>query len=62
MRLYMLEKINSYENIYFYWAENEGDALDKHEKMTGESEDWVASAVFADNMEKAYRGYVVDNN
>lgn len=62
MRLYQVEEVGLYHNDYFYWAENEGDALDQHEKQGADTEcEWVASAVFANNADKRYRGYVVNN-
>lgn len=57
MRLFILEKIGYYENKYFYWAKDEGEALELHEKLCGESEHWVASQVFANNLD-TYRGFV----
>lgn len=60
MRLYLVEEVGLYNNDYFYWAENEGDALDEHEKQGADPErEWVASPVFANNADKRYRGYVV---
>lgn len=60
MRLYQVEEVEAYNNNYFYWAENEGDALDQHERQGADPErEWTASAVFANNQDPAYRGYVV---
>lgn len=60
MRLYQVEEVGLYHNDYFYWAENENDAIDQHRKQTGTGAELIASAVWANNKDKAYRGYVVE--
>lgn len=57
-KLFMLEKVGYYDNKYFYWAKDEGEAIDIHEKLTDESDGWVASQVFANNLEKENHGFV----
>lgn len=62
MRLYLVEEVGLYNNDYFYWAKDEGDALDQHEKQGADPErEWVASPVFANNADLKYRGYVVQD-
>lgn len=63
MKLYLVEEVGVYSDNYFYWAENEGDALDQHEAQGADPDlEWVASPVWANNKDARYRGYVVDNN
>lgn len=59
MRLYMVEDVDNPSATFFYWADNEGEALDEHEMQVGQPDiQWAASAVFANNADKRYRGYV----
>lgn len=64
MKLYMVERVFGDHETHFYWADNEGDALEQHEKLRGvdDTDDWVATPVWADNDDKRYRGYVVKEN
>lgn len=63
MRLYMVEDVDNPSATFFYWADSEGEALDEHEVQGADPErEWVASAVFANNADKRYRGYVVMGN
>lgn len=59
MRLYAVEYVAMLRSPMFYWAKNEEDAIDKHRRQTGTDAELVASAVWANNNSKAYRGYVV---
>ena len=59
MRLYAVEYVATLKNASYYWAENENDAINQHRMQTGTDLDLVASAVWANNKDKAYRGYVV---
>lgn len=61
MRLYMVERASTASTPMFYWAENEEQAIDEHRKQTGTGDKLIASAVWANNRDKAYRGYVVNN-
>lgn len=63
MRLYMVEEMdNANLGVFFYWAENEGDALDRHEtQVLNPDVEWVASPVFANNLDARYRGFVVQS-
>ena len=59
MRLYLVEEVGLYNNDYFYWAENEGDALDEHEAQVNQPDiEWVASPVWANNRQLELRGFV----
>ena len=62
MRLYAVEAVDyPAEPTLYYWAENEGDALDQHEEQGADPErEWVASPVWANNVNLKYRGYVVE--
>ena len=59
MRLYAVEYIAAVQSPMYYWAENENDAINEHRKQTGTDAELMASAVWANNRDKAYRGYVV---
>lgn len=59
MRLYAVEQKYTFANVGYYWAENENDAINEHRKQTGTDAELMASAVWANNRDKAYRGYVV---
>lgn len=60
MRLYFVQELDGNQDTYFYWAKDEGDALDLHEEQGHDmSRDWVAQPVWTDNKEPACRGYVV---
>lgn len=61
MRLYMVEPAEHMGSPMFYWAENEEQAIDGHRKQTGTGDKLMASAVWANNRDKAYRGYVVQD-
>lgn len=61
MRLYMVERASTASTPMFYWAENENDAINEHRKQTGTDAELMASAVWANNRDKAYRGYVVNS-
>lgn len=62
MRLYAVEEVGLYSNRYFYWAKDEGDALDQHEAQGANPDfEWVASPVWANNKDARYRGYVVQD-
>lgn len=61
MRLYLVEYVATTQAPCHYWAENEQDAINEHRKQTGTDAELVASAVWANNNDKAHRGYVVDN-
>lgn len=61
MRLYMVERASTVSSPMFYWAENEDDAINEHRRQTGTDVELIASAVWANNRNKAYRGYVVTN-
>lgn len=62
MRLYAVEAVDyPAEPTLYYWAENEGDALDQCEAHAPNPElDRVASPVWASNEDARYRGYVVE--
>lgn len=59
MRLYAVEYVATAQSPMHYWAENENDAINKHRMQTGTDAELVASAVWANNKDIAYRGYVV---
>ena len=59
MRLYAVEQKHTFANVGYYWAKNENDAINEHRKQTGTDAELIASAVWANNRDKAYRGYVV---
>lgn len=59
MRLYAVEYVANLRTPMYYWANNEEDAIDKHRRQTGTDAALVASAVWANNRDIAYRGYVV---
>lgn len=61
MRLYAVEQKYTFANAGYYWAENENDAINEHRKQTGTDAELIASAVWANNRDKAYRGYVVES-
>lgn len=59
MRLYIVEE-HEYNSRYFYWAENEQDALTKHLAQGHDPDlDWEADRVWADNYDTKLRGFVV---
>lgn len=60
MRLYAVEQKYTFANAGYYWAENENDAINEHRKQTGTDAGLVASAIWANNSDKKYRGYVVE--
>lgn len=62
MRLYAVEYKNIMASAGYYWAENENEAINEHRRQTGTDKELLANAVWANNGNKAYRGYVVDNN
>ena len=62
MRLYAVEYVATLQSPMYYWAENENDAIDQHRKQTGTGAELTASAVWANNKDKTYRGYVVEND
>lgn len=62
MRLYAVEFKNLGANAGYYWADNENDAINQHRLQTHEAATLEAYPVWANNRDKAYRGYVVDNN
>ena len=59
MRLYAVEYATTVQSPMYYWAENENDAINQHRKQISTDAELVASAVWANNKDKAYRGYVV---
>ena len=59
MRLYEVEYVATVQSPMFYWAENENDAINQHRKQIGTDAELIANAVWANNNDKAYRGYVV---
>lgn len=59
MRLYAVENKYTMSSVGYYWAENENEAINEHRKQTGTDQELIASAVWANNSDKAYRGYVV---
>lgn len=60
MRLYAVEYRNICASAGYYWAENENDAINEHRRQTGTDANLVASAIWANNSDKKYRGYVVE--
>ena len=60
MRLYAVENRDTMASVGYYWAENENGAINEHRSQTGTDEELGASAVWANNSDKAYRGYVVE--
>lgn len=62
MKLYAVEYKDTGTNAGYYWAEDENDAISEHRKQIGTDAELVASAIWANNSNKAYRGYVVMNN
>ncbi len=59
MKLYMVEDVDNPNTVFFYWAENEGEALDEHEAQVNQPDiDWVASPVWASNRQLELRGFV----
>ena len=59
MRLYAVECVATVQSPMYYWAENENDAINQHRKQTGTDAELIASAVWANNRDARYRGYVV---
>lgn len=59
MRLYAVEYASDVRTPMYYWANNGEDAIDKHRRQTGTDALLIASAVWANNKEMTYRGYVV---
>lgn len=59
MKLYAVEQKESGKNAGYYWAANESDAVNQHRLQTHEGVALTASPVWANNSNKAYRGYVV---
>jgi len=62
MTLYAIENKYTMSSIGYYWANNEAEAINEHRRQTGTDEELTASAVWANNRDKAYRGYVVNND
>lgn len=63
MKLYMVEDIDNPNAVFFYWAENEGEALDEHEAQVSQPDiDWAASPVWASNQDARYRGFVTQGD
>ena len=63
MKLYMVEDVDNPNAVFFYWAENEGEALDEHEAQVNQPDtvNWAASPVWANNSNSKYRGFVINN-
>ena len=59
MRLYAVEYASDVRTPMYYWANNGEDAIDKHRRQTGTDALLIARAVWANNSDKEYRGYVV---
>lgn len=59
MRLYMVEPAYFSEPRGFYYAENEEDAIEQAKERGGADYELIASAVWANNKDFKYRGYVV---
>ena len=58
MRLYAVEQKYTFANAGYYWAENENEAINEHRRQTGTDAELIASAVWANNKDMAYRGYI----
>lgn len=63
MKLYMVEDVDNPNTVFFYWAENEGEALDEHEAQVNQPGlIWAASPVWASNQDARYRGFVTQGD
>lgn len=62
MRLYAVEYKNIGTNAGYYWAENANDAINQHRMQRHTVNELEAYAVWANNSNKAYRGYVVEES
>ena len=64
MKLYMVEDVDNPNAVFFYWAENEGEALDEHEAQINQPDivNWAASPVWANNRQLELRGFVIQGD